>query len=141
MVGQLSSAIRKAQGAAARSVTLAARGAGMSRKSAYGLKSPDPAFAHAWEAALNARPKSRKGGQVKDVQAAPHSRREGDGADRAAPSTSSTGRVTRDRRREEAARDLFFARRAATNRFPLSPAAADLLPSPETLSLRSGGER
>ena len=40
--------------AATQSVTLAARRAGMSRKSAYGLKRRDPAFASAWLAALKA---------------------------------------------------------------------------------------
>ena len=39
--------------AATQSVTLAARRAGMSRKSAYALKLRDPAFAHAWAAAMN----------------------------------------------------------------------------------------
>jgi hypothetical protein len=40
--------------AALRDVTLAARAAGMSRKSAYALRSRDPAFAAAWTAALRA---------------------------------------------------------------------------------------
>jgi len=40
--------------AAARSVTLAARAAGMSRKAAYALRSRDPAFASAWNAAIAA---------------------------------------------------------------------------------------
>ena len=40
--------------AATRSVTLAARAAGMSRKSAYALKGRDPAFASAWRAAVRA---------------------------------------------------------------------------------------
>jgi len=44
--------------AASRSVTLAARAAGMSRKSAYALKDRDPAFAAAWAAAIKA---SRQG--------------------------------------------------------------------------------
>ena len=38
--------------AAGRSVTLAARAAGMSRKSAYALRGRDPAFAAAWNAAI-----------------------------------------------------------------------------------------
>lgn len=41
--------------AASGSVTLAARSAGMSRKSAYALKARDPAFAAAWRAAVKAR--------------------------------------------------------------------------------------
>ena len=40
--------------AAQRSVTLAARAAGMSRKSAYALKARDSAFCEAWAAALSA---------------------------------------------------------------------------------------
>ena len=40
--------------AATRSVTLAARAAGMSRKAAYALKSRDSAFASAWNAAIAA---------------------------------------------------------------------------------------
>ena len=40
--------------AAMRSVTLAARRAGMSRKSAYALKHRDPTFAVAWAAAVRA---------------------------------------------------------------------------------------
>ena len=40
--------------AALRSVTFAARAAGMSRKSAYALRDRDPAFAAAWEAACAA---------------------------------------------------------------------------------------
>jgi hypothetical protein len=45
--------------AATRCVTLAARAAGMSRKSAYALKDRDCAFAEAWNAALEARDASR----------------------------------------------------------------------------------
>lgn len=45
--------------AASRSVTLAATRAGMSRKSAYSLKSRDPFFAAAWEVVLAA-PASRR---------------------------------------------------------------------------------
>jgi hypothetical protein len=120
--------------AATRSVTLAARQAGMSRKSAYALKSRDRAFADAWETALNARPKSRKSDEVEDVQASPNSLSQGDSAIRAARSTSSTARRRPDRRQEEAARDLFFARLAA-NRLRPPSTAAGLLPSAEALSL------
>jgi hypothetical protein len=45
--------------AATRSVTLATREAGMSRKSAYALKARDPAFAAAWTAGVNAGRKQR----------------------------------------------------------------------------------
>ena len=60
--------------AARKSVTLAARSAGMSRKSAYALKARDPAFAEAWIAAL----------------AAPSAPSEGDRLRRSAPSNSSS---------------------------------------------------
>lgn len=65
--------------AATHSVTLAARRSGMSRKAAYALKSRDPAFAHAWNAALGAaRPAKRQGNKVKEVHASPFSHRQGD---------------------------------------------------------------
>jgi hypothetical protein len=67
--------------AATRSVTLAARSAGMSRKSAYALKARDPAFARAWNAALAVKPSTKA---------------EGDKAKRATPSTwSSSGPQTK----------------------------------------------
>ena len=46
--------------AATRSVTLAAREARMSRKSAYALRSRDAAFAFAWAAAVNASENARR---------------------------------------------------------------------------------
>lgn len=48
--------------AASQSVTLAARRAGVSRKSAYALKSRDPAFAAGWSAALGASAGRRREG-------------------------------------------------------------------------------
>jgi hypothetical protein len=58
--------------AASRSVTLAARQAGMSRKSAYGLKSRDPAFAAAWSAAMKAgAATSRQRDKVEEVHEPP----------------------------------------------------------------------
>ena len=60
--------------AATRSVTLAARAAGMSRKADYALKSRDPAFASAWKAALAAnRPPARQGDKVDEVEGHPFS--------------------------------------------------------------------
>jgi len=53
--------------AATRSVTLASRRAGMSRKSAYALKLRDAAFAYAWEAAM----KARQGDKVEKVEGVP----------------------------------------------------------------------
>lgn len=54
--------------AASRSVSLAARQVGMSRKSAYALKARDPAFAAAWAAAVKARATtSRQGDKVEEV--------------------------------------------------------------------------
>lgn len=72
--------------AATRSVTLAARRSGMSRKAAYALKSRDPAFASAWNAALAAgRPAKRqepvlslsKGDKVTEVHGVPFSHGQG----------------------------------------------------------------
>jgi hypothetical protein len=55
--------------AATRSVTLAAREARMSRKSAYALKSRDPAFAAVWTAAMKAAAKApREGNKVDEVE-------------------------------------------------------------------------
>jgi hypothetical protein len=55
--------------AATRSVTLAAREAGMSRKSAYALKARDPAFAAAWAAAAKAGARvSMHGDKVEEVE-------------------------------------------------------------------------
>lgn len=54
--------------AASQSVTLAARRAGISRKSAYALKSRDRAFAAAWSAALGASAgRRREGNKVSEV--------------------------------------------------------------------------
>jgi len=55
--------------AATRSVTLAARAVGMSRKSAYALKQRDPAFAFAWAAASRA----GAGYKVEEVEGPPNS--------------------------------------------------------------------
>ena len=58
--------------AATRSVTLAAREAGMSRKAAYALKIRDAAFAHAWIAASKAGAKaSVQGDKVEEVDRDP----------------------------------------------------------------------
>lgn len=53
--------------AATQSVTLAARRAGISRKSAYALKSRDRAFAEAWKAAIAAGRPRREGDKVGEV--------------------------------------------------------------------------
>lgn len=87
--------------AATRNVTLAARAAGMSRKSAYALKSRDSAFADAWGAATKALARKAI---------------EGDTTILVRPSTSSTARCHPDRRLLDAARrDRFFARLAGLN--------------------------
>ena len=65
--------------AATGTVTLAARAAGMSRKSAYALKKRDPFFAAAWHAAKRA------------AVSSPERRAEGDTRRRSAPSSPSTG--------------------------------------------------
>lgn len=103
--------------AATRSVILAARRAGMSRKSAYALKSRDSAFSGAWHSALNAPCVGGRGDKVP----APQRRRQCDLWDHSRPA-------------ENAARNRFLARLAA--RQPLQPAAAaDLSASRKPLSL------
>ena len=77
------------------SVTLAARSAGMSRKSAYALKSRDSAFAQAWNTALAVKPPTAA---------------EGDKPKRATPSTSSSSLPSAlAAKHEEMRRDRFFA--------------------------------
>jgi len=67
--------------AATRSVTLAARSAGMSRKAAYALKSRDRAFSSAWKAALAAnRAAPRQGNKVDEVKGHPFSPGQGNRA-------------------------------------------------------------
>jgi hypothetical protein len=102
--------------AATRSVTLAAREAGMSRKAAYALRSRDCAFAAAWNAALKARKgparSLSKGGKVEELHEPGLSLGQGDRSVRAAPSSWSNIR----RRHDGAMRDLFLARLAATRK-------------------------
>ena len=85
--------------AATRSVTLAARAAGMSRKSAYALKRRDPAFDAAWRAALA----PRQGNKVEEVEDPPVS--PGQGNSRTLAATRARRRASDTRRR-----DQFFAR-------------------------------
>jgi hypothetical protein len=92
--------------AARASVTLAARAAGMSRKSAYALKDRDLLFAAAWRAALAAR--SAQGDKVDEVDTPARPCSQGDSTPRPVPA-----RKSRSRRDAEAARDWFFARIAA----------------------------
>ena len=113
--------------AATHSVTLAAKAAGMSRKSAYALKSRDPAFAHSWNAALEA----AKRNKVEEVQASPIPSSQGDRPIRAAPSNES---ISARRRADAELRDRFLARLAA-NRSGLGSAAEGLSPPGEPLSL------
>jgi len=87
--------------AACRSVTLAARAAGMSRKSAYVLKARDHAFATAWAAAVSA-------GKHRSVQGSPISLSKGDKVNEVeGPPNSSTrvhaspSRVDRERAFEQ----------------------------------------
>jgi hypothetical protein len=74
-------------------VTIAARQAGMSRKSAYALKARDPAFAAAWTAAAAAAARtgrtSLQGDKVEEVEGPPVSPRYGD---------TSPSRIERERR-------------------------------------------
>ena len=97
--------------AAHRSVTLAAREARMSRKSAYALKARDPAFAEAWDEALKIARNARQCDEVQEVHNPRTSLSQGDKAPRTAPSRSSTAQL---RRIEELCRDRFFAKLAAT---------------------------
>jgi hypothetical protein len=91
--------------AASGSVTLAARKAGMSRKSAYALKSRDPVFAAAWRAAVGA--SGRR-------SAAPAPRQnEGDSRTRAASSSGSTANRADTLASATEERDRMFAALAA----------------------------
>ena len=86
--------------AATQNVTLAARRAGMSRKSAYALKSRDPAFTAAWAAAVTAGSRVRiEGDKVGEVRERRISRPLGD---------------TRIADFDAELRDHFFSRIAAT---------------------------
>ena len=98
--------------AARKSVTLAARAAGMSRKSAYALKARDSAFAEAWTIALSAPP-------FRPV--------EGDTSRPAARSTWSTSSPAPTARNVDAIRrDRFFAALRLSNRKSRQVAAAPL---------------
>ena len=94
--------------AATRRVTLAASASGMSRKAAYDLRDRDPGFAEAWSAALSARPLTRQGYKVEEVQDTPDSPGQGNNIGRVVPSDS----ALRARRRAERERDAYFARLA-----------------------------
>ncbi|MEO7602042.1 MAG: hypothetical protein ABIS39_02090 [Sphingomicrobium sp.] len=107
--------------AATRTVTLAARAAGMSRKSAYALRERDSAFAAAWQAAIG-RPKDDK---VDEVENPPVPLSRGNTGERAAASTSSIGLSPTTRAIDALRRDRFFARLAG-----LHGAAGNLAPNP-----------
>jgi hypothetical protein len=91
--------------AARRSVTLAAKASGMSRKSAYALRARDPAFAEAWAAALSP---LRKTAEKPALCGS-----EGDNVKPSAPSIWSSRPVHTIRAKHDAMRrDRFFARLA-----------------------------
>ena len=92
--------------AATGSVTLAARDAGMSRKSAYALRVRDHAFAASWNAAL----KAGKGHKVEEVHRPRISRSQGDNRTAAALPVLSTDRRQALRRLDTLRRDAWFAR-------------------------------
>jgi hypothetical protein len=96
-----------------RNVTLTAKHAGMSRKSAYALKERDPAFADAWKAAKRAGQKPIEGDKVDEVDGPPCSPVQGNDASRSAPSSASTVNRYSGRHPDAFRRDLFFARLAA----------------------------
>ena len=101
--------------AASQSVTLAARDAGMSRKSAYALKARDPAFARAWDTAVKAHSARRRGSETKDAREPPVSLGQGDKRTHARRSISSTPQPGDARRLDSFRRDRFFARLAERN--------------------------
>jgi hypothetical protein len=92
--------------AATRSVTLAARAAGMSRKAAYGLRTREPHFAEAWRQALAAPPARRQGDKVEEVEDPPVSPGQGNNRRSALPRAAQS----RDRRRDDRLRRAFFER-------------------------------
>jgi len=99
--------------AASQSVTLAAREAGMSRKSAYALRARDPAFAGAWDTAAKVHSARRRGSETKDVREPPVSLGQGDKRTHVRRSISSTPQQPGDARRlDSLRRDRFFARLA-----------------------------
>jgi hypothetical protein len=92
--------------AATRSVTLAARAAGMSRKAAYALKSRDPAFASAWNAAIAAnRPTKPQGNKVEEIDGPLFSPGQGN---------------RRSRRLDAQLRDRFFSSLTANRSAPVA---------------------
>lgn len=92
--------------AATRSVTLAARSTGMSRKAAYALKKRDPAFAGAWAKALA----TPKGNKVEEVEDPPVSPSRGNSRIPAAASTASIRMTPLARAQADRERDRYFAR-------------------------------
>jgi hypothetical protein len=98
--------------AATQSVTLAARKVGMSRKSAYALRSRDPAFAAAWDAAGKAERTAGKGYKVAEVEGCANSPNQGDRSVGPAPSIWSTAQRDAARHMDAMRRDRFFARLA-----------------------------
>jgi hypothetical protein len=88
--------------AASGSVTLAARAAGMSRKSAYALKDRDPTFDRAWQSALAARGAHPQGDKVEEVDGPPNPSIQGD-----------SRAIGREILWQSALRDSFFAQLAA----------------------------
>lgn len=98
--------------AASQSVTLAARAAGISRKSAYALKSRDPAFAAAWTAAIAAGRPRREGDKVGQVHGSRVRTRQGD-----------THRRRKNFDFDATLRDNFFAGLAANRSDSAAPLA------------------
>jgi hypothetical protein len=96
--------------AATRSVTLAAREARMSRKSAYALKARDPAFAAAWNAAV----KAGKGDKADKPDRPPVPVAEGRKPARAELSNSAPAHGRPVRLAADHHRDLFFSRLACS---------------------------
>ena len=84
----------------------------MSRKSAYALKARDSAFAAAWDEVVKVRRAPRKGDKTREAHEPPIPSSQGYKPARAAlPNWTSIRR-----QHDEALRDLFFARLAATRK-------------------------
>ena len=95
--------------AARGSVTLAARAAGMSRKSAYALQARDSAFARAWQAATRARRAPSHGDKVDEVDGPRVWRAKGNTRSWGKPAIPGSADHRSGRQWQELWRDEFFA--------------------------------
>lgn len=110
--------------AASQSVTLAARRAGISRKSAYALKSRDPAFAAAWSAALGASAGRRREGNKVSEACDPRFR----------PPKGDSRHPLQDLEFDAILRERFFTALSATRRDSAAPAYRRSLARPRPVA-------